>query len=265
LRGLQTGRHNHVVFARATVKLLGSRLDVYVFVADGMLVDTGPSKLARAFTVFFQSQAIDRAVLTHFHEDHSGNAPWLVKQGVPVYVHPAAVPVCEKPARLPLYRRLFWGRRDGFSPRALGEVLQAGDKAWQVLEVPGHSFDHVALYDPERGAVFTGDLFVSPKTRIIMRPENIPQTMRSLRKLLQYDFRVVYCSHAGVVEDGRELVARKLEYLENLRGEVLELHRQGWSIRAINKKFFPKTLPLTYISGKEWASEHIIRSMIEDS
>lgn len=257
--------HNGVVCAGTTVKLLGSRLDIYVYTAEGLVVDTGPSRFAREYTQFFQSQPVSHAVLTHFHEDHSGNASWLCNRGVPVYIHPSALEICRKRAALPLYRRFFWGKREGFSPHPLGSTLEAGKKKWRVIETPGHSLDHITLYDPERGAVFTGDLIVTPKTRLIMKPENIHRIMSSLRLLLQYDFRTVYCSHAGVIENGRKVVQMKLDYLDDLKGEVLNLHRKGWSIKAINKKLFPKTAPLTYISLNEWASGHIIRSIIEDS
>jgi len=55
-----------------------------------------------------------------------------------------------------------------------------------------------------------------------------------------------------------------VEYLENLVGEVVALKEKGLSIAEINKKIFPRTAPLTLVSGKEWSSEHIIRSIISD-
>lgn len=262
---LRITTHCEVTCAGGTVKLFGARLDIYIYVVDGLLVDTGPSRFATDYIDFFRTRSIEQVALTHFHEDHSGNAPWLDKQGVPIYINPASVQLCLKEARLPLYRRYFWGKRGPFKAQPLGNTLHTPNKRWQVLEVPGHSFDHIALYDAEEGAMYTGDLFVTPKTKIIMRTENIHQIIRSLQLLLQYDFSTVYCGHAGVVENGRELVARKIQHLEELKEEVLELHRRGMNIRAINKKIYPKTAPLTYLSGKEWASEHIIRSIIKDN
>ncbi|TYO95414.1 MBL fold metallo-hydrolase [Desulfallas thermosapovorans] len=262
---LKITKHRGVTCAGGTVKLFGSRLDIYIYVVDGLLVDTGPSRFAADYINFFRTQSIEQVVLTHFHEDHSGNAPWLDKQGIPIYINPASVPFCLKKARLPLYRRYFWGKREPFKAQPLGDTLQTTRREWRVLEVPGHCIDHIALYDPREGAMYTGDLFVAPKTKIIMRDENIHQIIRSLQLLLQYDFNTVYCGHAGVVENGREMVTRKLQYLEELKKEVLELHRRGMNIRAINKRIYPKTAPLTYLSGKEWASEHIIRSIIKDN
>ncbi len=262
---IRVGKHNGVVSGTVTVKLFGSRLDVFVYITNGLLVDTGPSNFSREFRSFFENYAIEQAVLTHHHEDHSGNAVWLQKKGVPVYVHKLALSVCEKPANLPLYRRLFWGKREGFTPTPLPEFLRTGKKVLQVIETPGHSFDHVAYFDAEEGAVFTGDLFVTPKTKLCLRWENACEIMDSLEKVLRLGFETVYCGHAGVIENGRELLRMKLDYLENLRGEVLHLHNQGWDIKSINKKYFPKTAPLKYLSFNEWSSEYLISSLITNS
>lgn len=259
---LLVGSYEGVAYASGIIRLLGTKLQTYVYATDGLLVDTGPSKLGRELAGFFQSHSIKQAVLTHFHEDHSGNAPLLEKNGVEVHIHPGAVTLCQKSAWLPFYRYLFWGSRKRFNPSPLGQTLETEHKVFHVLEVPGHSFDHIALYDPSEGAIFTGDLYVHFKTRVIMKQENITQIMQSLRVLLQHDFKTLFCGHAGVVQDGRKMVQMKLENLENLQGEVLNLHSKGYSIREINKSIFPKTPSITYVSGKEWASEHIIRSIL---
>lgn len=260
---LKVSQHRGITCARATVALFGSRLNVYVYLVGGLLVDTGPTRFARQFISFFQSQLPEMVVLTHHHEDHSGNAPWLEKQGIPVYIHPSVLDTCAARAALPLYRRYFWGKRDGFSARPLPGELETGNARWQVLETPGHTGDHIALFNPASGAVFTGDLVVTPKTKLVLRTESVPRIMESLRMLLRHDFSTVYCGHAGPVEKGREFVRAKLEYLENLQGEVLELHSKGWTIRAINKKLFPGTAPLYFVSGGEWASIHLVRSIVE--
>jgi len=261
---VRTSVHNGVECIGATVKLFGTKLDVFAYFVDGILVDTGPSRFAREFTDFFKSRPISHVVLTHHHEDHSGNAAWLEKQGLPVHIHPTAIHICREQARLPLYRHIFWGGRGKFSPLPLPGSLEGKGRVWQVIETPGHTCDHIALYSPELGILFTGDLFVIPKTRLILKSESIPEIMRSLRLLLTKDFHTLYCGHAGMVENGREMLGMKLDYLENLTGEVLELYRKGLSIRDIDKRIYSKTLLLTYLSGKEWSSENMIRSIIEN-
>ncbi|WP_165613487.1 MBL fold metallo-hydrolase [Desulfotruncus arcticus] len=261
---MKLNKHNGVLCAGCTISLLGTTLKTFVYLVDGLAVDTGPSKFRKDYLNFFNSHRPERVVLTHFHEDHSGNAPFLEKNGVEIYSHPSAISLCRVNAKIPFYRRIFWGSRSKFSPRPVGSEIEGLTRTFQIIEVPGHSFDHIAIYDPGEGVFFTGDLFVTPKTKIVMKCENIYRIMDSLKKILNYDFRAVYCAHAGVVDNGREMIKKKTEYLENLVGEVFLLKEKGMGVAEINKKIFPKTAPLTLISGKEWSSEHIIRSIISD-
>lgn len=254
--------HNGVTCFYSTIKMFGTKLDVFAYAVDGILVDTGSSRFEREFVDFFRLQQINRAVLTHHHEDHSGNAAWLEKQGVPVYIHPAAIPVCLEPARLPLYRRIGWCNRERFSPLPVPDIIEGNSKTWQVIETPGHTPDHVAIYGWELGVLFTGDLFISPRIRLAMRDESISGTIRSLRLLLTKDFHTLYCGHAGVVENGRVMLRLKLEYLENLTGEVLELHRRGMSIREINRRIYSRNSLMAYLSVNEWSSVNVVRSII---
>ena len=55
---------------------------------------------------------------------------------------------------------------------------------------------------------------------------------------------------------------RKLEYLENLSGEVKNLYEKGLSFDEIDQKIFRKKYPITFVSEGEWDSLHIITSII---
>ncbi len=139
-----------------------------------------------------------------------------------------------------------------------------GGEPWIPIEVPGHVFDQVAYYLPRRGYLFTGDLLVTPRPRIVISTESTPQVINDLRRVLQYDFSTVFCSHAGIVHQGREVIQKKLEYLEKLQEEAKPLYRQGWSIAEITRHLFPRREPLEFISCKEWSPEHLVRSAAED-
>ena len=258
------GEHNGIVYTKATAKFLNYSLDVYIYIDDQILIDTGPSRFAKQLKDFFNSHTIEKALLTHCHEDHCGNAPWLEKKGIPVYTHPVSISLCRKKAKLPIYRRFFWGKRLNFNPLPLSDTVEGKYKKFEVIKLPGHSADHVVFYNTKGGYVFTGDLYVSPKTKMIMPNESVSATIKSLQTLLRKDFQTIYCAHAGVVEKGREMMQKKLEHLKQLQGEVIKLHRQGFDIQAINKRLFPQKAPISLISRNEWCSENIIKSIIKD-
>jgi glyoxylase-like metal-dependent hydrolase (beta-lactamase superfamily II) len=240
-------------------------LKTYAFWWDGNLVDTGPGSLARQFLPAFAGSRIDRVLLTHFHEDHAGNAASLQRKlKVPVYASEDSLGLLQKDAALPLYRRLIWGKRPGFEPSPYTDTVESAHGRLGVLKTPGHSHDHICLINRQEGFLFTGDLFVTPRTRIVMRYESIPEIIKSLKKLLQEEFATLFCAHAGVVEKGRELVGKKLDYLEDISGKVAHLHRQGLSMGEIDRRIFGRTQMLDYISLNEWSSRHIVRSIIQD-
>lgn len=64
------------IFNRA-VSMLGSALKVYVYLVDGMLVDSGPHRLEQEIAAFCSGNPVDKIVHTHYHEDHTGNTAYL--------------------------------------------------------------------------------------------------------------------------------------------------------------------------------------------
>lgn len=236
---------------------------VYAFLVDGMLIDTGPQHSETELIPFFEHHSIDFVTLTHSHEDHSGTAPWIQEnQGVPIYIHPKGIEICAQTSPYPEYRQLSWGKREGFKALPLGDTIQSRNREWEVIYTPGHADDHVSLFDEETGTLFSGDLFVATKTKVIMNSESIPLIMDSIRVLLSYDFQSMFCCHAGYVEDGKRMLKQKLDNLENLCGEVKSLHKAGFSIEEIKNQLFPKQYAIISISEGQWDALHIVSSIL---
>lgn len=76
---IQVGTFENITHAKAIVTRMGHRLSVHIYAVDGMLVDTGPSRARGDLVLFFREQSISQVVLTHHHEDHTGNAPWMFR------------------------------------------------------------------------------------------------------------------------------------------------------------------------------------------
>lgn len=263
---IRVEEHRGVTVFQGKVSMVGmGSLKTLLFLYQGSLIDTGPSRLQKELVPLLRPLEINRVLLTHFHEDHSGNAARIQREkNLPVFVSPLSAGMCREDARLPLYRRYFWGARRKFDPQPLGEAVEYEGGRLEVIATPGHSHDHVCFLDRKKGFLFTGDLFVTPRTRIVMRYESIPTIAGSIRRLLVEDFETLYCSHAGVVEKGHRMMEAKLHYLEELQEEVISLHRRGLSVKEIDRKIFIRPLPLTYISSSEWSSRHIVSSIIRD-
>ncbi len=125
-----------------------------VIVVDPGPGDEGHLSRVRA-TAAEAGQRIQKIVLTHRHEDHSGGARRLAElTGAPVLaVDPA--------------HRL--GAAAALGP---GNVVRAGGTdLLRVIETPGHTSDSVSLLLEADGAVLTGDTVLGRGTTVIARRE----------------------------------------------------------------------------------------------
>ncbi|MDN7240789.1 MBL fold metallo-hydrolase [Planococcus sp. N028] len=245
--------------------LTDSGRTVFSFLVDGMLIDTGAEKLQKDMSAFCDSHSFDFVALTHSHEDHTGNAAWIEEHvSVPLFVHPSSIGFCAKPGIYPAYRQQTWGQRCAFTTQPLGESIRSRTLEWQVIHTPGHAEDHMAFYHAETGRLFSGDLFVSAKTKVSMDTESIPLIMKSLRTLLALDITALFCSHAGYFKNGREQLERKLAYLEELSDKVTALSKQGYSAVEIKHQLFPAAYPIIAFSNGEWDSLHVVNSILAD-
>ena len=248
-----------------TVQFQAVKLNVFVFFTDGLLIDTGAYSLRKQFQPFFRSLPIEKVVLTHFHEDHSGNAHLFNQQYIPVYMNNIMRESCELKADYPLYRKLFWGKRPPFKSTEIGQYFVTEHASWQTIHTPGHAEDHMCYYNETTGQLFTGDLYVSPKTKVILRDENIPQIIRSIEKIMRLDIEEMYCNHAGYIENGHLALQNKLDNLKEIEHNVLTLHKQGRTEEEITRILFPKTYPIIKLSSGEWDSKHIVTSIVKEN
>jgi len=256
-------RFQEVTFGRKWVAVDGVALQICFFAVDGLLVDTGAKSIADDVLHFASHVHPQQIALTHLHEDHSGMAGQLqARYRVPVYVHPAFVEAAGKPFQIPMYRQRFWGLPDPFKATPVGEWIETERFRFQVISTPGHAEDHIVLYEPNRGWLFSGDLYMAPKVKIVMKQESMPVLMDSLRRVLELDFEMLFCAHAGVVPNGKALLRQKLDHLAWIEEQVDKLAAEGKNLRQITRQLFPKRVPIYYMSRGEWSSTHIVRSFL---
>lgn len=259
------GEKNGVSFLNGKVKFQGVSLNVYSYVADGVLIDTGSQSLRQHFEPFIDKADFDQVMITHFHEDHTGCAAYVEKtKKLPIYINEKTIDYCAQRANYPLYRQLFWGRRKPFQAKVMPDTFTSRNATWDAIDTPGHAYDHKAFLNRETGQLFTGDLYVNEKTRVILEEESVPTIIQSLERVLTYDFQEVFCNHKGFVEDGRSALERKLNNLLALQQDVLALHEQGNPATEICKKLFPRKYPIVKFSNGEWDSIHIITSIVKE-
>ncbi len=140
-------------------------------------------------------------LLTHHHADHVGGVKELVKKYKPTVYGPAN------------------SRIEGIDiPLHEGEQINVMGCHWRVLEVPGHTMDHIAYFAPAQASagvskplLFCGDtLFASGCGRMF---EGTPPVMlASLQKLAALPKQsLVYCAHEYTLANIRFALAAEPE------------------------------------------------------
>lgn len=259
---MKVSSYEDVIYSQWEVSILKSKLSVFIYFLDGLLVDTGPRSVGKESKLFFQDHEINQVVLTHIHEDHCGMAPWLQENlETPIFLHKDSIDAAAKKAPLPLYRLRLWGERLPFCARSMPDEIRTPNHRFRPIDTLGHCANHVVLYEKEKGWLFTGDVFVGIKQHVAFREENLAQMIESLKKLLKLDFDTMFCAHSGVITNGHQQMEEKLEFLLELQKNVRVLEAQGLTPRQINRKLFPVKHPMTDYSGGEGTSYHMVDTL----
>lgn len=254
-----------VQWFEASIKRLGTKRNVFIYEIDGLLIDTGPYNALPQIQPFINKHEIEQVVITHYHEDHSGNAYWWWKERhIPIYIHNKSLEYTKVKGKYPLYRWLFWGPRPPFKALPIPDEILTKNHQFKVLNTPGHSDDHISLFEANEGWLFTGDLFITHRPTLFLKEESIPKTIKSLKKLTKLDIKYLFCAHSGKVKNGKEKLQLKLDYLLEIQDTVISLHKKGWNNREITKHLFPKKSPMILLSNKEFSHIRAIDSILNN-
>lgn len=228
------------------------------------LIDTGPANCWNSVRTWARERSIDRILLTHHHEDHSGNAARLHRLAeAPVLAPDGARGRLRNGFPIPWYRQLVWGKPLPVVTRPLPEAFQIeGGTLVRAIPAPGHSDDLHVLLLPERGWLFSGDLYLTHQPTFAHEEENVSRLISSLRLVLQYDFDTLFCAHRGRVSGGDRLLKMKLDHLLDLRERAREEIRKGRTIRAATYQLLGFEPPLAYLSGFAFSKRRLVEGLL---
>lgn len=226
-------------YYRFSIYRFGSNMQtVYAFRLGNTMIDTAHSNSRINLKKAIGDNVIENVLLTHYHEDHTGNAAYLkYKFDCKIYAHTICAERMTNGFMVSPLGRLISGKVKKVDVEGItdGQILDLGDYTLQAIHTPGHTKDHLAYYEPNRGWLFSGDLYVADRIKYFEKNEDIKEQMNSLKKLLALDFDVLLCSHNPKLKNGKKRLQRKLELFETFYGEVVRLHQEGQSSEEILK------------------------------
>jgi glyoxylase-like metal-dependent hydrolase (beta-lactamase superfamily II) len=203
-------------------------MTAFCFVLHDLMVDTGLSHMQREVLKISEDHKVKRIFLTHYHEDHSGNARAIrQKLGIKVYGHPMTVEKMARPFRILPYQKLVWGKAAPLDMDPFPDKIDTALGTMVPVYTPGHSKDHTSFFIEDAGILFSGDLYLADRIKYFREDECLGTEIESLKKVLKLEFEVLLCSHFPKMENGRKRIKAKLAFFEDLYGSIIELWKKG--------------------------------------
>ncbi|AOS97293.1 Hydroxyacylglutathione hydrolase [Microbulbifer aggregans] len=253
LEGIRVGRFN-----------LGVNTTFIVYRLGDTVIDTGPSNQWRYVKPFIEVTPLQQLLLTHHHEDHSGNAGAIYQAtGIQPQAPALTIEILKRGFRIPPIQRLFWGAAGRAEAKPLPEQLTIGTDKAEALFTPGHAKDMCCYLLPERGWLFSADLYIANYLKLLRSDEDVGTLMESIRSVLARDFDTILCPHRGVVENGKSRLREKYDYLRNLATEAQELQQQGISLDEMTRRLLGKESLVGVLSRYNFSKRNLIISCLD--
>ncbi|KAL8925680.1 MAG: hypothetical protein Q9208_003363 [Pyrenodesmia sp. 3 TL-2023] len=179
------------------------------------IVGTGPERLlvdtAQGFECWTdaiqellnaEGISISHVLLTHWHGDHTGGVPGLLR----LYPHLATGIYKNSPD-------------EGQQSIEDGQIISVEGATIKAVHTPGHSHDHMSFILQEENAMFTGDNVLGHGTSAV---EVLADYMDSLRRMQNQECERGYPAHGAVIGDLHAKIQEYLGQKERRERQVLK-------------------------------------------
>ena len=143
------------------------------------------------------------------------------------------------------------------------DTIKTENFTFQILHTPGHCPDHVCLYEPDRKWLFAGDVYLGVKVINTRADEAFNDLLSSISILKDLDVDIIFCSLKGVVNNGRERLKSKYDFMIKTRDRVLDERSRGSAARAIRRNLFGYEDWMYYITGGHFSKQKLVDIVLE--
>lgn len=231
--------------------------DVSAYLVRGILVDTGFRHVGLELARMLRELQPRGCVVTHWHEDHAGNAPTLARK-LPMWMSDYTERKLRERQQVKLYRHLVWGR----PPALEGDFTRLDPAPIRLIATPGHSPDHHVVFDPETATLFSADLWLGVRVRIMGASENPYEILRSLAHIIALRPKRMFDAHRGMVERPVDALEAKRAWLDETVGAIERRLDAGASEREIVREVLGGEERTAFFSQGEYSRRNLVRSVV---
>ena len=255
---IEVSRHDDVQRLRMWTRRSQSvGYDVSAYLVNTILVDTGFRHAAVDLERALAELKPRAVIVTHWHEDHAGNTALLAASRMPMWISDYTEHRLRERPRLKLYRHWTWGR-----PLALrGGFDRLDPTPLEVIAMPGHSPDHHVVFDPQTATLFSADLWLGVKVRVMGATENPYEIVESLTKAIALEPRRMFDAHRGPVDNPVDALSAKRAWLQDTIGAIERRLDAGDSEPEILSAVLGGEERTALVSQGEYSRRNLVRTV----
>jgi glyoxylase-like metal-dependent hydrolase (beta-lactamase superfamily II) len=202
---------------------------VNVYLVGELLIDAGTPSARRRIVRQLSGRAVDAHLVTHAHADHFGSSHAICERlGLPLWTGERDADAIETGRWVPPPTRVgaLLSRAPTPPAHPVARRLREGDTVgagFSVLDVPGHSPGHIALWREADRTLIAGDVFfnlprLGPPPRSLTVDPDANRT--SMRRLAELRPALVLFGHGPPLRDAERLA------------RVADRHARGYRARS---------------------------------
>jgi glyoxylase-like metal-dependent hydrolase (beta-lactamase superfamily II) len=238
---------------------------VSAYLLSDILIDSGTVHTCREFLAAVNDKEVRTLVNTHHHEDHIGNNKLIQDElGSTLMAHPAALPYLENPEKLGLkfYQRFVWGLPPSSTGKPVTANISSAEYELKVIPTPGHTTDHICLFEEKQGWLFSGDIYCGRRFKYLRKDENYSEILESLKLLSRLDFDTIFCSLKGQVKDGKSALTQKIAFMDELKAKAIDLLRKGLSPKKTRLLLLGREDTMAFITRGHYSKQNTVDSIL---
>jgi len=230
-----------------------------------LLIDTGDSNvpeyinnLKACLHVHESPLFIKGLVLTHWHHDHVGGIPDVIRD----VVGSSSIPLYKYP-RYPNEKPSDSDEKLHYTFLKDKQQISVEGATLEVIFTPGHSTDHVCLRLLEEDAIFSADCVLGEGTAVF---EDLYDYMKSLQILLEYQPKVMYPGHGKVITDPVSHITHYMQHRNKRESQIFECiqkHDKPLTSMDIVKHIYTEVPEHLHIAAEKNVVNHLEKLLKE--